>query len=1647
MFTLLQNHKKKLAIALYTTFLFSLLQPSLSYALTTGPSQPEVQQFTPMGVSDLVDPFTGDFSYNIPLFELPGPNGGYPFNLAYQSGITMDQEASWVGLGWNLATGSISRQMRGIPDEFDGDPIVQTQDAKPSITLGISGELNTELGGQGIAWSPSLTISYNNQEGLSQSSLDLLSAQAETGLLGGVFNAQVDLERGRGISFSPSWTWRGETKEKVNFGGLTFGANLSTQQGLESLFLSGDFQKKKNDATARAAVGAGGGLLGGYAFTPSASPTARTINTTFTYKTGLNWEALFNNLQLRGFITQHKLVGRGTPRAIKSYGLMHMDKHKNAELLDFNREKDGVIYKGSPLLAPPHVTPDYFSIQGQGIGGTFTLTKNNVHIVGNAELSAVSDVNIGVGIDKSTGDYSGVNFDAAATSQKSNIWDEQKGNIAYLPFNNDTHLNENCDEPYAFKVKGELAGLPTSTAEMLNQDEPIGVKLEYPTQASGMLYGLPPHQAPYTLQATHIPTLRQNRNTLVTMLTNAQIKDKPALFWEYKVELEDNNGNAIPLDRSEEKRLHHPAGYVVQNTSGLRYLYALPVYNHKQIECSFSISPQGSCANFTPVPPGQNGLPNYKATDSEEHLMRKEIPAYAHSYMLTAIVGADYVDADDTPGPSQGDQGYWVKFTYKKTEDNYKWRAPYFGAQYNPGVFSRDDDDKASYTYGEKEVMYLSRAETKSHVAVFHSSARQDALGAVNELQNTGTSLAGAGNYNKLDKIELYTRPAYEANKPPLKTVAFEYDYSLCPGVPNRVGSGGKLTLKRVRFLHQGSTRGTLHPYTFTYSPENPAYSTEAYDRWGSYQPLGAPFASDFCQQRHFPYTYQGDDPTRSQRASAWHLTQIDLPSGGDIRVDYEQDDYAYVQDKVAMQMTPLTSLVNAPGSGQSLNKLSPKSTQGNSDWLKVYFPLENPIPMSPLIDEQKEVMRYVDTRDWQLYFKVKTACRKCEGSGSDSMEEYIGGYAKINKDPSSMGLHATGGNYTHGYVTLLPNELKGKKYHPIFLAAATYIKQMNPRVTTSYSHPSGGSLAQQIQGLIQSSITFEEMFKDYFNYTASKKWFSKLDLSHSYIRLNTPDRIKHGGGVRVKQLTFQDNWTEGEQSSYGQVYDYTTKGENGERISSGVAAYEPFIAKEENALYVAKHFTAKPSGSSLMNMLVEFPLNEMAQPSPTVGYSRVTVKSLATAQKAGEVNLPQFPGSQHFSTTGATVHEFYTAKDFPVVSQYTGKPKVKESPRLFGFIPFVKKDKIAMSQGFSTVLNDMHGKPKKTAHYPQHSNGDILWDKPTSWTKYHYKESQKDIRAADKGHLTRVLNNKCETLTHEPNNANPLKGETYLGLERTYIADFRYTKNSTKTVGRFNTNIFRVGNVFLGAIAVIPNVSISERRTAVINKITRKTGILERVEAFDGQAIATTKNILWDAQTGQVLLSTVTNNFEEPVFQYQIPAYMQYEGMQAAYQNIGLQFDLNLTVQAEPYYSDWWKNERAHQVYTYHADSLPCADKLFPGDHFLLSYTDDNNATHRGKAIFIKREGVRMYFFMDSESDPEALPPVAPFTNYGSWNNYTNRDPAPDPKYVHFYLYRSGYQNLQHQMAGSVTALKDPTTGRTNQNFSNSPLIPQTCP
>lgn len=141
------NKTRVKAIALFLNLIFinHLVAPTYLYALTGGSSSPEFTGFTPAGASELVNLFTGDFSYNIPLMDV----GGYPVNLSYSAGTTMEQEASWVGLGWNINPGAVNRQVRGLPDDFAGDEVTKEFSMKNNHSFGVKAKKKFEIAGFG----------------------------------------------------------------------------------------------------------------------------------------------------------------------------------------------------------------------------------------------------------------------------------------------------------------------------------------------------------------------------------------------------------------------------------------------------------------------------------------------------------------------------------------------------------------------------------------------------------------------------------------------------------------------------------------------------------------------------------------------------------------------------------------------------------------------------------------------------------------------------------------------------------------------------------------------------------------------------------------------------------------------------------------------------------------------------------------------------------------------------------------------------------------------------------------------------------------------------------------------------------------------------------------------------------------------------------------------------------------------------------------------------------------------------------------------------------------------------------------------------------------------------------------------------------
>ncbi|MEO1385724.1 MAG: hypothetical protein AAFV78_21090, partial [Bacteroidota bacterium] len=320
----------------------------------------------------------------------------------------------------------------------------------------------------------------------------------------------------------------------------------------------------------------------------------------------------------------------------------------------------------------------------------------------------------------------------------------------------------------------------------------------------------------------------------------------------------------------------------------------------------------------------QYGLTNYVIGEDDvldnkrgidNYFNKVETPASASSYLLGGIFSQDYVDVTGN-GPSRDDLGTFYEMRYHRIHKDYKWRMPLAPkgesepvASFDARLKMKSKDDVASIQSGKRDNWAIAQIVSRNRIAVFHYSERNDGLGV---LGDGGNQLDTENRLLKLDRITLHAYKDWRTQKneaKSLKTVSFFYDYSLRKNPfnydnPNDpTDQGGALTLKRIEMSSEESGRATLNPYRFTYSDDltyNPNYHPKAYDRWGTYKPMNASLPN-----WDFPYADQeilsggqgsANVPWTNSDiyAQAWNLQKIETPSGGEINIHYESDDYAY---------------------------------------------------------------------------------------------------------------------------------------------------------------------------------------------------------------------------------------------------------------------------------------------------------------------------------------------------------------------------------------------------------------------------------------------------------------------------------------------------------------------------------------------------------------------------------------------------------------------------------------------------------------------------------------------------------------------------------------------------------------------------------
>ncbi|MDI9363592.1 MAG: hypothetical protein QM541_01480 [Flavobacterium sp.] len=1473
-----------------------------------GPSSPEASSFKAVGSDNLVNLFTGDLSYSIPLLDV----GGYPVNLFYSGGITMEQEASWVGLGWNINPGSISRNMRGVPDDFNGeDLLTQSQNTKPNRTWG--GELAKDFEFTGLKFPLGIKLSsgmsYNNYLGLelitgaSLSASISLSEQVKAeksavSSLGLDVSIGARLSSRSGLTLSPSL---GLNTSLAN-NKLSLGINLSTSYnsriGIQELNISGESAIKFSGKSeiSQVANGVANKLLhigstisfAKKSYMPVLRMPLEHSCTSVQLEAGVGFFGFRASETINGYYSESKVPDALQVIKKPLVGYIYSEKAVNDinAVMDLNRLNDAEVTPNTPVISAPQYTYDIFSIQGEGTGGTIRAYRGDLGIMRD-NVTVSTDGTLSLGADFAATGHFGFNINTVSTPTKVGGWEDANNTLRETIAFRQPTTGIDFENVY-FKNPGELTVTNEDIISRVGHDSLVRFQLsgsnDLPRIESSLeLFSRKMGVASgnRSLLKNLVLPKREKRTQVTTMLTAADATQVglEKYIRTYKI------GNSLfdPIDHhivydsfprvDDTRKKHHISEVDVLEQSGMRYVYGLPVYSLTQKDFTFSVGNMADNNNMVAYDSTNDPTihSSYMNNNSkiDGYTQIQETPAYASSFLLTGLLSPDYVDITNN-GITEDDLGNAVKFNYTQSQDVHRWRTPRSNetnkatiAHFNDGKRSEIRDNKATITYGEREVWYLNSIESKSMVAIFTTSSRDDSKG-VKSAMNGSINAAEDAN-KKLSRIDLYTKSDIKlngiTNAKPIKTVQFYYSYSLCKGTPDNVSSNGKLTLDSISFSYNGQVKLKKDKYVFNYGnknsqADNPNYQVNASDRWGTFKPIVDPISNQAVNpnsQNNIDFPYTAIDKAIDDRfAASWNLKKVLLPSGGQMEFKYEADDYAYVQDRRACNMFNIYGLGSTTRASTSTKLYNYNSSTEN---LYIYVKLPQPLKGTNYASRKAEIYsKYLEGLN-QLAFKLQVIMPK----GIEPLTVYA-------TQITDYGVCTNSDQNDIIYIKL--GDVEGKS--PLAKSATGFLIESLPSQAFNNEDIDVGDIVSFILGVIGAPIgIFANLPSAFTGPEAEVRMAGRgmnIVLPNSFVRLSVPNKIKYGGGYRVKQVLVRDNWSTMANkytSTYGQDYDYTrTEKINGldAVISSGVASYEPGIGSEENPFREIIQFSNKLPLGSAQYGAIEAPILEGMYPSPVVGYSKVTVRSIHRKGTHGDSTLR--------SSIGKQVTEYYTAREYPSISTYT--PMQSMDYHSDPFFSFFKKeiiDKRIISQGFLVETNDMHGKIKSQSAYSENDE-----KTPVSASYHTYKNTGKN-----------GLNDKVDYVY---NDAGGIVKKGNIGVDvelMTDVREFSYESNGVSIQPQFDSYIW----FFL--ITLWPTFAYTENkyRAVTTTKTIAYHAIEDSVVVMDKGSVISTKTTAYDAETGTPIVTKTANEFNAPIYNVSYPAYWAYSGMGLAYKNI----------------------------------------------------------------------------------------------------------------------------------------------------------------
>jgi YD repeat-containing protein len=650
-------------IFITSILIFALFfQANILKAQNTGPVAPEAMSFEPVDATDMVNLATGDMSYVIPLIDIPGPEGGYPLGLSYHGGVAFDQEATWVGLGWNINPGAINRSINGVPDDWDSQkryeyiyingstttvnyfnislPINLINKALPSIGLNFTWGDYRSFGGS-IGY---MGMGFNTNGSVSMG----FPSKRMGGCVGLNFTAE-------GISVGLNYSVSGNLFSAKGEGGLSFGQKLADSELSVGLGIS----LSTNN-------GINGGLsmpVGSEGFSSTISKNDANISVS---GTGINlFIASWGKMVTHSWI--YKEIGKNVYGSLYTKNSYIPDKDDDLyqskdDLMDLN-----TIYRSYESFLEPEKkdindnmflpATDQYNVSAQGISGRIKPRFESITNIVDEEFNDV---------------------------------DNSKQYRYRLNFNTLTQ-NSNIAEDLNFYFDGE------NVTDFVVNDFTINPDLSDEVINKGDL--------PFRSYDSNYYNERSNRQitgNFVEWFSNKEIQEanplsNNSIYQKGFIETDNLLGARIDNYLFPEKGI---GAFAITSPDGKTYHYSLPVYQFEEF------------------------IKNYDKSNKINFSEQRRFDPYAYTWLLTAITGPDYIDRGGIDNKPNGiiddnDWGYWVKFDYGKWTDSYIWQLP----AVNPYK-------EKPYHTGRKQIYYLNSVQTKTHIAYFIKSLREDGKGS-----------------------------------------------------------------------------------------------------------------------------------------------------------------------------------------------------------------------------------------------------------------------------------------------------------------------------------------------------------------------------------------------------------------------------------------------------------------------------------------------------------------------------------------------------------------------------------------------------------------------------------------------------------------------------------------------------------------------------------------------------------------------------------------------------------------------------------------------------------------------------------------------------------------------------------------------------